>query len=307
MITRKNRTQIPFQTGKVELEYEVLTDRQGNKMYMQRKWYLASGEDPEKLRDRIKLRSKMTALFLTAVKNYQTEFNCTREEAEDYFVGGGTREAGSMYNYLTPDQIATFQELDTDSQDAPVHVATLLIRTRCLYPLVTTATALKGANMLLCEPVSFELPAGSVIRINGRREVVETEPDLGATHVLVRPLTQDIEVGAVGFLMEGRSEKAGVPDWTFEDSWDHLNPSMQNEIFRFYREESDGKPESPTDSSGAAQEEGNAEPSTKTLTPGSDTPPILESTGEKSIGESNSPELAIKGSQRKTLANSHAG
>jgi hypothetical protein len=305
-----SRSRIPFSTRNDTIDFQVIADNKGNSIYLLRRGDLTSAEDPERTAERVKARSRLAALYLTAVKNYQQENRTTRADAETYFIGDEKtgRKPGSMYDYMTTDEIAEFQEIDAQTQDVPVLAATLFLKHRCLFPVVIKQFAGQGANQLYCDPIQFEMPANSVIRCDGRRIVVTKEPEEGATMIEVRPLGADISEGSVAFLMEGRSEKIGIPEWTFDDTWERLTIRMQNAIAQFYQQESQAS-EAPDAVEG---QEGDSEIEGKDLltmksSESSNTPLSLPPTGENSSGESKSQELETAGSTKKTSGTSRAG
>jgi hypothetical protein len=190
-----------------------------------------------------------------------------------------TPETPDLYDWLGGDDIAQLIELENSSAEVPIHVATLFIQLRLLYPVVVTADAVERSNMIQCEPLNFLLSRGDVIRVKRRRVVVVADADYDDTVIEVEPLKFAIAAQDVGFLLDGRSEKQGDPTWSFDMTRNYLTTSQIESIYRFYREEDDLR---------RSRVEGNLTPSTQNQNSkrSSNTQPQSQQTGKKSTGGS---------------------
>lgn len=300
MTPRKAPVRIPFATKSTEIEYASISDDNGSTVYLLKRGDICPAEDPEELQFRVRQKSRSTALYFKAVEAYKAFHNCSHKEARDEFlsVGGG----GDLYEWLSADDISELIELESSTKDVAYHVATLFLQLRLLHPIVLTALAPAESNILQCEPLNILLQRGDVIRINRQRVVVTLDANYDDTRITVEPIKIDIPEGTVGFLMEGRSEKVGSPDWTIEATREYLTSSQIETIYSFYlSEDSARNPALPP----AEPEEGNSEMTS--LPPSSDMPLAIPSTGRKSIGGSKATELATIDSVEKILVSSPAG
>jgi hypothetical protein len=302
MTTRNARVRIPFATKSTEIAYAAISDDKGSTVYLLKRGDICPAEDPEELQFRVRQKSRSTALYFKAVEAFKEANQCTHKEARDEFLSVGAK--GDLYEWLSADDIAELIELESSAKDVSYHVATLFLQLRLLHPIVISGLCPEGSNILQVEPLNTLLHRGDVIRIDRQRVVVTADADYDDQRIQVEAIKADLVVGTVGFLMDGRSEKVGSPDWTIEDTRAYLTGSQIETIYAFYIEEDSARYPALPEAESMDLIEGNPE---KSLPPSSDMLPATPSTGRRSIGASKATGSETIDSTEKVLVSSPAG
>ena len=196
-----------------------------------------------------------------------------------------------LYDYLTPEQAVKLINLKGDEQDTALKAATLFIQNRLAYPIIVNATAKPKVNQLEIEPLRFTVAIGNQFRIG---DVIVDATDVAnydAETLTITPLPQQIQAGAVGFLLDMTGqERLGDPDWTIDHTRQYLLEPEIQAIYEFYKEEAGiavNKTEAPALNSADDSVAGAAGNSMMILPDSPNTSIKTPSTGLVSTGESS--------------------
>ena len=268
--------------------------------------YISPDTNPIALQEKQKKQAQMTVLFLEASEEMARRKGISSEQAREMFSPkrsstGETTIVTDPLDYLNTDQKILYFSLAAESEEIPIVVATLMMRSRLAFDIVLSEPAKAKAKQLYTNEPWFDVHVGDCFKFGSVRiQVAEPyDPESGA--IGVTAIASPLEVGSVGLLLNSdrKTYHMGNRDWLEQDTRSLSletadgSESQITAIYKFYLKEA-GKLVVEDEK----EAEGKSEIKNQPLLNSSN---AIALTGEASTGESSPIKLQTNGSAPKTL------
>lgn len=294
---------------------------------MLRRGMVMVDEDPDDLQDGNAKRVATQVLLMEAQLRLAEERGISFEAAGDLLSGASVKEEEStekgaivvndgaivkaqssekidLFRYFSSEEKREWLMLLTDAKQTKLIAATLFMQTRFVWSFDTAIRINPSSDSIEIEPVDFPIAKGDRIRFDDtaypEMQVLEEVAPGQATVRLTSPIRYGVEAQQTGYLLDFKTGhvKAGVPDWTIEDSKHYFSQDMLDAIFNFYQDERSAPAK--LIEKAAQESEGNATLAAS-LPLSSASQPSPPSTGTPSTGEFSPTEFEMNGLATKTL------
>lgn len=278
-------------------------------------------EDPDELQDGNAKRAAVQAILMEGQSRLAKERGISFDEAGELLSRSRVEEVKptetdgaivpandfhpvkeiSIFDYLTVEEKTQWMSLVSDAKLTKLLVATIFMQSRFVFAFETVHRTSPGAEAIEIEPVDFPIQAGDRISIDGHEVQAASDLHPGQSVLkLISPLQYGVESQTTCHLLDFKTGKikAGVAEWTLENTKEVFSQSMVDAIFDFYQTERSA-PAKLLEAS-IKQSEGNATLA-QSLPLSSELPHQIRSTGENSTGASNPTESTMNGSVPPTL------